>query len=712
MSVGKGHEALIEQIRQNVPQELLEWPVWLLWRWKKVAGDKDTKVPLYANGIQRHGVLDSLEDRARLVKFEDAAAALKQNDRAAGLGVALGAIPETDIVLSGIDSDNAYSKNSAIDPLAEELLRAAAGTSYCERSVSGGGFHILGLGHIGTEGHKDPAGKRPGLEIYSGGRFFVMTGERLNGVRVLADMTEIAAQARRLLGPQTNPAARGNIDPAPSASEEARTILDALKAAGLYRRPDHGGKHHIRCPWEARHTADANGNRSTSESEATYFEPGAVIVKEGKQEQLQRGMFKCFHTACAQRRLRDLKDFLGLTGAGAAESILVGPDAALATAEALHGVPYEAPLIVEGYLMADAAGFVGTGGAGKSTLLLYEGIMIRLGRALYGREVMRPGGATLVVTAEDEAAIVFSRINKLCTALNLSATEREHVRTGLFVEDLSCLDNPQLVVSADTDLFVSTPLMHEIQERYSDRGLAQIVFDPTSHIGPGERYFNDGFTALMRRGHAIAKRLDCAARFSHHQSIAVTRGGVMDQHSGRGGAAFADNSRNQHQLVRVRERTFEFDGRTYRVPAEAQDSDFIERNVLAILLHKLSYFKRNPHPIFLLRKGFDFRPLTVEFGQGPTPEEADAESRQHADRVWRVLDRKQAQGFHCTGTDLEKTFFGELRPLTRDQVRNGLATARVLRWAIEEPLPPEERHGAKKTWWRAVPQVDWPEEEL
>ena len=702
-------DALIAQIRECVPPEMLNWPVWLLWRAKKVPGKKDAKVPLYADGSERRGTLDAPEDRARLVPFEAAATALRGSDRAAGLGVALGPIPGTTHVLSGIDTDHAY-RDGELHAAARALLEAAQ-SAYSERSVSGGGFHVLGLGDIGTTKFSDPTGQQPALEIYSGGRFFVMTGERLNGTGIMTDLAPVAATARRLLGPKANVHSTSTTDPPGSTHEEAQRILDALKRTGLYRAAGKGGKHLMRCPWEVRHTADARGNRSTSDSEACYFEPGTVVMKHGKEEPLRWGMFKCQHANCAERRLRDLKDFLGLNTPSAA-ALLTGPTAALGAHDAVHGQPYEAPLIVAGYLMADAAGFVGTGGAGKSTLLLYEGVMIRLGRALYGREVVRGGGATLVVTAEDEAAIVFSRINKLCTALNVTPTEREHVRTGIFVEDLSCAGDPRLVVADPEGSFVATALVQELQEKYSDQGLAQIIFDPTSHLGPGERHFNDGFTALMRRGHAIAKHLDCAARFAHHQSIAVTRGGIMDQHSGRGGAAFADNSRNQHQLVRVRERAFQFEGLTYRVPAEAQDSDFVEGNVLAILLHKLSYFKRSPHPIFLLRRGFEFRPMTVAFGEGPTPEEADAESCRNAERVWRVLARKGEQGFHCTGTDLEKTFACELKPMSRDQVRNGLLTARVKRWVVEEPLPQEECRGAKRTWWRAVPQDEWPQEEL
>ncbi|HVN46910.1 MAG TPA: AAA family ATPase [Steroidobacteraceae bacterium] len=132
----------------------------------------------------------------------------------------------------------------------------------------------------------------------------------------------------------------------------------------------------------------------------------------------------------------DAQQLLKLMGGEAPAETLIGPAGALATAEQLNGTPYRVPTLVPKYLLQDAGATVGPGGSGKSTLLLYEAVMLALGRALYGRELLRPG-PTLVVTAEDDQAVVFGRLNEICTAMHLTPAEREQVRTAIHVEDIA-----------------------------------------------------------------------------------------------------------------------------------------------------------------------------------------------------------------------------------------------------------------------------------
>ncbi|MBK7252048.1 MAG: primase C-terminal domain-containing protein [Gammaproteobacteria bacterium] len=179
------HAELVARIREKVPAGLRELPVWLLWRSVAGApGEKPRKVPYYADGTPRRGALDSPEDRARLVDFE--AAATELTARCAGLGVALGEVPGEEITLAGIDFDGLDEHDERV----VEVLAAAA--SYCERSPSGNGLHILGTGDVGTA-KRDAQG----LEIYSGGRYFTVTGERIAGAQ-LADLRDAADVARRV----------------------------------------------------------------------------------------------------------------------------------------------------------------------------------------------------------------------------------------------------------------------------------------------------------------------------------------------------------------------------------------------------------------------------------------------------------------------------------------------------------------------------------
>jgi hypothetical protein len=92
-----------KRARKSVPDFLRSLLTWLLWRL-----DDGRKCPLYADGTPRRGKLDSPEDRARLVTFDRAAAALPTVVGARGLGLALGPVPHTSIVIAGIDFDACY----------------------------------------------------------------------------------------------------------------------------------------------------------------------------------------------------------------------------------------------------------------------------------------------------------------------------------------------------------------------------------------------------------------------------------------------------------------------------------------------------------------------------------------------------------------------------------------------------------------------------
>jgi putative DNA primase/helicase len=162
-------ENYIERLMRNAPEELIALPVWLVWKSlpPKEPGKKPRKVPYYSNGKPR-GVgleLDGPEDRTQLGTFDEAIEEYRRG-RYEGLGVALGGVG--DQVLSGIDLDNI----EPADPRAAQVMAAA--NSYAEVSPSGTGLKIFGFGNIGTLKED----KRH-LEIYSGGRFFAVTGQAL-----------------------------------------------------------------------------------------------------------------------------------------------------------------------------------------------------------------------------------------------------------------------------------------------------------------------------------------------------------------------------------------------------------------------------------------------------------------------------------------------------------------------------------------------------
>jgi len=82
---------------------------------------------------------------------------------------------------------------------------------------------------------------------------------------------------------------------------EENAVLAALRRRGLYKADLGNGKHDITCPWVDEHTGEVDGGTA-------YFEP---------DERWPVGGYNCFHGHCADRRLRDLLDFIGVDLAAA-----------------------------------------------------------------------------------------------------------------------------------------------------------------------------------------------------------------------------------------------------------------------------------------------------------------------------------------------------------------------------------------------------------
>lgn len=143
---------------------MLEAKRWLGWkRGTGAEGKKPRKVPFYANGTARSGKLDTPEDWARFVTFEDARAVLVRGGFE-GLGFALG--PDgSGQVWQGLDFDGVREHREL-----HKVLRSAPG--YVEASPSQNGLHVIGYGRAFAALGSNASG----IEAYAGGRFFTVTG--------------------------------------------------------------------------------------------------------------------------------------------------------------------------------------------------------------------------------------------------------------------------------------------------------------------------------------------------------------------------------------------------------------------------------------------------------------------------------------------------------------------------------------------------------
>lgn len=147
----------------QIPELLRAQRQWLNWKYED-RGGKRTKVPY----CSRTGRKADTTDPLTWSTFEDAVEALGERADYAGIGYVFNGDTW------GFDEDNVHDPaTGVIDPEALRILQSLA--TYTELSPSERGIHAIGIGEL------PGAGKRRGsFELYGRGRFFTMTGRRLD----------------------------------------------------------------------------------------------------------------------------------------------------------------------------------------------------------------------------------------------------------------------------------------------------------------------------------------------------------------------------------------------------------------------------------------------------------------------------------------------------------------------------------------------------
>ena len=156
----------------EIPYELRDLNQW-------VCVNNDSKVPMQA--YRREAA--SSTNPSTWASFEAARWAV-ENGYYDGIGFVF-----NDNGIVGIDIDAGVDEFGLVTPLACDILQMC--NSYTEVSRSGRGFHILVKGDIPFKGRNNLAG----VEMYKTGRFFIMTGKRINEVSPIVENSQSALDA-------------------------------------------------------------------------------------------------------------------------------------------------------------------------------------------------------------------------------------------------------------------------------------------------------------------------------------------------------------------------------------------------------------------------------------------------------------------------------------------------------------------------------------
>ena len=226
----------------NVPEDLRDRPQWLVWKFINKAGQKKpAKMPYYATtgqirgwpyGKPKDGEATEEQpqvdqghpiDRENLVDFETAleVSALRGFD-----GVGFAFLPGDGLI--GIDLDAACAEKHG------RIMEACG--SFAERSPSGTGVHIIGLGECETFKSNDV-----GVEVFCGRQFFTVTGAHVgttplelraipaDALDKLRRTVERAKEAARAAKHGEEVPARGPVVPAQGGA--SRYCLAALESS-------------------------------------------------------------------------------------------------------------------------------------------------------------------------------------------------------------------------------------------------------------------------------------------------------------------------------------------------------------------------------------------------------------------------------------------------------------------------------------------------
>jgi len=574
----------------HYPADLMARPSWVVWKLETREGQtKPTKIPYSPKGYKASTVKpDSwgTYDEAR-----------ESYNRGGYSG--LGFVFSDADPYAFLDFDNVIS-NGQYSP---EMLEAFANVpSWAEYSQSGTGVHII----CQAEGQSLTT---MGYELYHAKRFVALTGhhvpetpkviqpcqegrdwyhQKITDLKVLRQEKirgDIVAPVDRIteavlrsdLGAKDKGSGKYELDICPLSHEHG----DAHDLQGaVYFAAGFNGYTTPQCT--CLHTHDISFydlDDYLKKSDGTYFAessaPTGFSVLPGWQSSIPQGPI-----AVAPPKLFSDRNPIGL------HSLNVCKDP-----------PEE---IITGMLQRGPFGIIGTGGVAKTTLTLKVMVHIVLGIPLWGNSIPIPGPC-LFISSEDDMDTMLYRLFKICEAMSLTREQLTIVSNNLYIHDVS----GELARFVEADRSGNLTITHHVDdiiELYRGVGLRMSCMDPAAFFGPGERFVNDGEAALMKVASRMSRELGGAAGYIHHTSKEVAKNKDTSAHAGRGGAAFADNSRTAWVL-----HTYDpahANGLT--LPSSVPSLAIDEGQVSYLTVAKLSGHKRPVQPFWLIRDHFTF----------------------------------------------------------------------------------------------------------
>jgi hypothetical protein len=540
----------------RMPPELKTLRNWVLWAavWN---GTKWTKRP-----IQNSGYGASTTNPKHWSSFDNAKQAyeravaqgfmeLREKGRpvqvpVGGVGFVFDGQPDADgLVFAGIDFDKVISGRE-IASLAEERIKRLG--SYTERSVSGGGFHVIVKAAALASGIT-----HDGVEMYTSGRYFTVTGRAPENARIVAAPEPFASLANEL---QSLAANSDTCAPGTASANGQRganfTAADRERLRKLFGDPDGSLSDGIETDvYEIRSAVSAIPPTAIS-TEADWMKFARALAHEAAVYKKQsEELWEILDTASRlapgynqpDNRTRWLRyigeafarekpitiatvfdlakkhGWRGWSPPGATEN---PSDAGEATAEptaspppelkiSFSNIPHRQWLYSVDLVRGDITLLASPGGAGKTSLALGMAVCLATGKEVLGERIWGSGPfKSLYINAEDGGVEMLRRACAFCQ--QHSITEQELDRLHLAGTDDTRVQGLKFLRTAGPN----SSALDEVGFTHLDNLLTSlrpdlVVIDPLIALcGGGNINDNAVMSLVMRELKKVAIKYNCA----------------------------------------------------------------------------------------------------------------------------------------------------------------------------------------------------------
>ncbi|MBT3367417.1 MAG: AAA family ATPase [Nitrospina sp.] len=453
----------------KIPRLLAMHPQWICWKSKPKDNGKVDKIPINPVSLRPA----KTNDRATWTTFKTAVTSARKN----GLGLGF-VFSETDDLI-GVDLDDCFEGGKP-KPWAIDIVDGLE--SYSEITPSGAGLHVIVKGKL--TGKRRRKGQ---VEVYSTGRFFTVTGERLGDVNyILNHQSGVDAFYLKHFGEEPQPKPEPVPERTPLPTQNYDAILDGLKIIPLFQRLFAG---------------DIGSYESQSEADLALC---SICAKRTHDPQLIDSIFRqsgLYRDKWDEQRGAQTYGEITIEKALAGAPTLPVSNASKETSETItiktigELMTTEFPQVVDiisGGILPEGGGLIlaGESEAGKSMLSMEISLHLAMARQLFdGRLLVPKKRRILVLQVENPEPQIKQRLKRMLNGLNISV---EALSDRIFFADpqtIYDLMQPKCVASiaeivrqCSADVLVADPLssFHYLEE--NDNSRMRTALDNITHI--------------------------------------------------------------------------------------------------------------------------------------------------------------------------------------------------------------------------------------